>query len=309
MPILFFRISKLPLIVDCIKNAAAIGLNVVYPISEENEISFDNKSEFKGEFLDEMEIQVSEDNIIWSSSSKIKIKELVGVNTPESSNEIIAGNKNQSYNLYDLLKFPINASTDRIKIYSITGYGQFKKNNLPLNVGDVIYMHQLQNIVAMTDNGAGIPVMSLYYYCGNHLGFNESNLYVIEINVASLAEISSLSLSGDNPFLETILIENGLSNKTALVFLETTGDMFSSGPASEITVTFPGGEAVITANGTQNINVLLDNEGKANIEVQHNYSNFGVAATSNIKLTIEDVDGDPLNVAGADNYTSTKIYS
>lgn len=309
MAITTFRISKLPSRVDCLKNAVAATLNTSYPLAEENQISFDNQSGFKGEFLDEMEIEVSEDGILWSPSAIVKIKELVGVNTPESVNETVTGAKNTDYALYGLSKFPINNSTDRIKIASILGYGTFKRNGIPLTVGTVVYMHELPDILGSTDNGAGLPHMSLLYYCGNHLGFNTATTYKIEINVASLAEIATVSVNGTNPVTEDVLISKGLSGKSALVSVNVTGTMFANGAGSEVILFYSGLTLVITANGTQNISVLLDNEGKSNIGVQHNYTNLGTPSTSNVQLTIQDVDGNAGNVSGTNSYTSTINYT
>lgn len=306
MAITHFRISKLPSIVNVLKNAAPVVVNTSYLLIEENQISFSNTSGFKGEFLDEMEMQVSEDNVVWTSPEIIKIKELVLTKTPGSANENLDATKNTSYSIYSLLKIPINTSTDRIMVQSIVG--NFTLNGIPLSIGTVVYMHQLPNIMANVDNGSGTPYMSLEYYCGNHLGFNFTTSYLFQVNVISLAEIASINQSGVNPLFETLNITNGLSNKTATVEIITSGNMFSSGPGSEVVVSIPGSNINITANGTQIINFPLDNEGVANIEVQHNYTNFGVPATSNVQLTILAIDGNGANVSVNDNYTSTANY-
>jgi len=305
MAITLFRISELPNLVDLLKDGSPAAANTNYPLAEEDELTIDNQSGFKGEFLDSFKIEVSEDGVLWSSETTWPIKELVGVNTPAATDESIAGAKNTSYVPYDLSKIVINASTDRIRITNIEGYGNFTNNGLPLNIGDVVYMHNLPNILAETNNGAGLEYMKLSYYCGNHLGYDETTTYTLVVNVASLAEISSLGASGTNPVIDSLLISNGFTNGVALVSVEATGDLFTEGPASEVTVSFGGTDLVITANGTQNISVPLDNEGNASIEVQHNYSNPGTAATSNVELTILDIDGDPANVSGTDSYTST----
>jgi hypothetical protein len=208
MAITHFRISKLPNIVNVLKNAAPVVVNASYPLLEENQISFNNTSGLKGEFLDQMEIQVSEDNLVWTNPEIINIKELVLTETPGSANESLDALKNTSYPIYSLLKIPINTSTDRIRIQSIVG--NFTLNGVLLSINSIDYMHQLPNIMANVDNGSGSPYMSLEYYCGNHIGFNFTTSYLLEINVISLAEITSINQSGVNPLFETLKITNGL---------------------------------------------------------------------------------------------------
>lgn len=310
MAIQFFRISELPKIVDCLKGVAPAVLNLAYPLAEENTVSFDNQSGYKGEFLDSFKIQVSEDGTIWSNPVICPIKELVGVNTPESVNgNIPDAERNGTNDLYALGKIPINNSTDRIQIVSISGYGEFLKGTMPLNINDVVYMHELEQLKAVTDNGAGIPHMSLVYRCGNHIGYNTSETFLITVDVPSFAKIGFVSRNGVDPIYENLLIDEGFSDKQVLINVTVTGNMFTQSPGSTIRIIYSGQVLSFNANGNQDITALLDNEGKSNIEIEHNYLNFGTAATSNVQVTVLEVDGNAANVSTTDSYTTTVNYS
>tara|TARA_A100000172_G_C3044260_1_gene111863 strand:- start:49459 stop:50376 length:918 start_codon:yes stop_codon:yes gene_type:complete len=302
MAITHFRISKLPERVTCLKNGVAITLNQSYPLAEQNEITYDNQTGFKNEFLDSMQIEVSENESQWSNPSTVAIKELVGINTPESAELIVTASKNANY---DFSGIAINNSTDRIRIEAIEGYGTLTLNGDPVFVGDIIYNYQLSLLVFATDNGAGLPYGTISYHCGNHIGFNEATVYQTIFNISSLAEISSSGVDGDNPVYDNVLIENGLSGKTALITVNVSGNMFANGATSEIRITYGTFETIISANGSQQINVPLDIFGTSDIEIEHNYSNFGTSATSTVQLTIDEVDGEASNVSVTNTYTST----
>lgn len=309
MAIAYFRVSRLPSRVSVENNAVPVVQGTSIPIAQEVDIDIVNPTAFKGEFLDNMEIQVSQDDIKWSSPVTIPIKELVGVNTPESidAGDTVVGET--QYVPYDLALFPINASVDRIRITAISGLGNWTFDGQPLEVGTEVFMHELPLIGANTLKGAGIPYMSMSYRCGNHIGYNELTDYLIELNLPSLAEIAGGDVFGSNPITEVVNLTKALSNKIAKVDISITGDMFTQGPASEVTINYNGTSQTYLANGTDSINVLLDPYGEAVIEVVHNYSNFGVAATSNVALTVSEVDANPANVSLINSYTSTAVYS
>lgn len=309
MAIAFFRISKLPIRVGMEIDSSVAVLNESHAIALENTVEFDNQSGFKGEFLDDFEIQVSEDGVKWSAPAIIPIKDLVLVNTPESADAIITAAINNSYVPYPA-NLAINNSTDRILITAINGLGQWQLNGQSISVGQYIQMHDLPNLRFVSSTGAGLPYSTLSYQCANHVGLNDATTYTITINIASLAQIAlgSQSINNGN-VLQITSITDGLSNTIAQVEIVTTGTMFANGPASTVTINYNSESLEISANETNVIDVRLDGNGNANIDIEHNYSNFGTPAVSNVQLTVQEVDGNSANVSGTDEITSTVNYT
>src|SRR5690606_10506875 len=116
------------------------------------------------------------------------------------------------------------------------GLGSWTFDGNPLEVGMEVFMHEFPLLKATTSLGAGLPYMSMSYECGNHLGYNDASQYTLEVDVPSLAEIAAGDTYGDTVITETVVISKGLSNKIAKVSIDISGDMFSTGPSSEVVV-------------------------------------------------------------------------
>lgn len=208
MAITVFRISTLPIRVDLLKNAAPVVLNQSYPIAEQNELAHDNVSGFKGEFIDSFGYQVSEDGIKWSGKGIVALQDLVGTNLQESLDTVLSAAEQTSYNLYNENLFPINNSTDRIRIIGISGNGILKNGTFVVPVNAEILWHQLPFLNFETQQGGGLPYMTISYQCGNHTGYNTAITYTITINVATLARIDFISRSTINDTIDIGTIEN-----------------------------------------------------------------------------------------------------
>lgn len=322
MAIAFFRIPQLPTRVDLLKNAAPLVVNQSYPIAEENQVSFDNQSGYKGEFLDQFTWQVSEDGAVWSNEAVISIRELVNENTPESANDVLAAAENTTYNIETETLLPINTSVDRIKITGITGFGTPKYNGNPLVIGQEIYWHNFSLFTFETKDGGASPYATISYQCGNHIGYNEATTYVITINVATLARIDFISNNVINDTVDIGTVENritsidlsrisqGLIGTQATVNVVINSPMFADSIHNSVILRYNNQVETKTANETFDIFVDIGNDGKADLQIEHVFVDVnGTTTSSQVTAVITAVDGSAANVSATDTYISSANFN
>lgn len=324
MAIVYLRISKTTKRVDHLKNGSPIVALQQYLIAEENEITLDNQSGYKGEFLDSFEYQVSEDGTLWSNPAKVNIKDLVGENTPAftTTNDFVAI-ENNSYNVASEDMLDINSSTDRLRIVSIEGPAKIQNNGNAVNVNSEFYWHEFEVLDIITENGGGDPYTRIGFYCGNHLGYNENTVFYININIASLAEIAQLSENSSSDtveissvtynryyYNELIQITKAFVNKPATVEVVLNSPMFALSSNNSVIFRYNGQELVKNANETFNIEVLANAQGVVTIEVEHIYVNSTSAnSSSSATFTITEIDGNASNISVNDSYNSTNSFN
>ena len=319
MAVLFVRISTMPILVNLLKGGVAAVLNTQYNIAEENTFSIANASGFKGEFLDEIGYQVSEDGAVWSNEAFISVKEFVETNTSQSSNQIFAANENTTYNLQTQALFPVNNSTDRIKIKSITGNGIPKFNGNPLTINQEIYLHQFSLITFETKDGGALPYATIVYNCGNHLSYNTGTDYSVTINVSTLGEITFVT---NTIFNDTVVISavtydrvtdidlyeitRGIINTQAKVNVVINSPMFSDSANNSIIIKHGNVDIVKVANENFDIFVNIGSNGKANIEIQHIFVDvLGTTTSSVVTLTVLEINASNTFVSGTNTVIST----
>ena len=321
MAITYFRISTLPALVVLNKNAVPVTLNQSYLIAEENELTLDNGSGYKGEFLDSFGFQVSEDDAIWSNEGIYRIKELVNTNTQESANDVLAASENSNYNIETEALLPINTSTDRIKITNITGYGTPKYNGSALNIGDEIFWHNFGLLTFDTMDGGGLPYAVISYQCGNHLGYNTGTTYTITINVSSLGEISFVSGYVTNDVdpsfptynrvtnVDSYEITKGFIGKQAKINVTIASPMFSDSANNKVLIKYNGITVTKTANETFDVFATIDNNGKVDVNIEHLFIDVKGSTTSSVvTMVVTEIDGSPSNVSGTDTVVSTANF-
>jgi len=316
MAITHIRISTLPLLVDCKKNDVAVVLNASHLIVGEDEFSIDNNSGYKGENLDKIGYQVSEDEINWSNEAFVSVNYYVNTNTPESVNDILAAAENTNYNLETESLLGINASTDRIKITGISGFGLPTYNGQPLAVGMEIFWKDFSLLEFDTNDGGLSPYAIIYYQAGNHLGYNEATIYTVTINVATLAEIAFISrnlisYAPQHNYIDDYEISKGIINVQAKVNIDIAGDLFTDSPTSKVYIKYDNTVLTKTANENFDIFVDIGTNGKANIVVEHEIIDVTGAGstTSTVTLVLEEVDGQTSNVSGTDTVISTVNFN
>lgn len=322
MAITYVRISTLPSLVSILKSAVPVVLNQSYLIAEENQFSISNASGYKGEFLDQIGYQVSEDDIEWSNEGFIQVKELVATNTPESVNDVLAATENTSYDLEAQALIPINGSTDRIKITNISGNGIPLYNGSPLSVNDVIYWHNFGLLGFDTKDGGGLPYAVISYQCGNHLGYNTVTTYTITINVASLGEIAFVSNQVINDTVDVGTVENritdidlyriskGLIGTQAKVNVDINSPMFGDSVHNSVVIRYGSSVLTKTVNEIFDIFVDIGSDGKADIQVEHVFVNVnGTITSSTVTLVVTEIDGLPANVSATDTVISTANFN
>lgn len=323
MAIAFFRISRSAKRTEVIKDAAPILFNTSYPIAEESGVTIQNNTGFIGEFLDSFGYQVSEDGVEWSATGNVTINEFAAENTPQSTNAIYFSVEDIETIFWNEGLFPINASTDRIKIIGIDGYGAFTFRADPIAVGSEKFMHELPFIYFLTKFGGGIPYFTLTYICGNHLGYNEVDEYTVTINVTTLATIGFVSSASQNqnidhgdPFThpyrrksEIIEISEGFVGGEALITVETDSTFFDLTTESRVAIKIGPTWYYKYAAEIFQFTVPLDDQGKAIVEAEHFYlDRDGATATSSVRILIENINGNPANVAIANEYISLVSY-
>lgn len=307
MAIAYFRISQLPTRVTLNKTGGLV-LNQSYPIAEQNQLSIANASGFKGEFLDFFKYQLSEDNITWSNAAIAYVRELVLENTPASANDTIAAAESSNYNLAS--NIPINTSTDRIIISSLSGYGTLSLNGSVVTVGRIIYSHELPNLEFDTGLGGGAPYAVIGYKCGNHLGFDAAE-YTVTINVAILGQIAlyssntavgSIDLPPVTPVLsqtDVAEISKGYNGGTATVNVVINSPDLS-GPNTDnnyVEIRYGATATKYFDNATFNITVPIGDNGKGYVEVIHvDVDETGSPTSSVVTLTLTEINGDSAKV-------------
>lgn len=308
MAIQFFRISRNAVRVDVLKDSVAIVVDESHPIAEESEISIDNNSGFKGEFLDSIGYQVSEDGITWSNEGNIDIKELVLENTPQSSNQVQAAAVESDYVMDVLL--PVNTSTDRIKITNIEGYGLLTNNNNQVFIGNEFFLHLFSLLSFETKKGGGIPYATISYICGNHVGYNTNDTYTVIFNVATLGEINFVNsdsvtgtvviggpVYGYTSVTEEVIIENAFVNKQVKINVIIDSDMLDENANSFIKITYDNVVIQKFADETFDIETNAGSKGTLTLFIEHYHiDESATPVDSNVTLEITEVDEDLANV-------------
>lgn len=322
MAITAFKISTLPKLVELQKNAVIIALDASHPIAEQSDLDIVNNSGFKGENLDVIGYKVSEDGITWSNEAFITIKELVNENTPESANATIAASENTVYDLEDETSFPINTSVDRLKIINITGNGIAWNGDNLLEIGNVIFWKDFQNLEFETKKGAALPYATISYQVGNHLGYNTATTYVITINLSLLGEIeftssSSIEDTVDLPpvtqrfsKIDNYKVIKGLIGTQAKINVDINSPMFTDSANNSVILNYPGSEITKSANENFDIIADIDDNGEVAISVEHSFVDVNDTTTSSVvTFVLTEIDGAAANVSATDTVISTANFN
>jgi len=321
MAITLFRISQLPTRLGIELNDIPVVLNQAYLKTLESNLKIINPTGFKAANIDQIKYQVSENGTLWSNEATININDFALTNTPQSSNQNLNLSAiNQSSSVVSPLNLiPINSSCDRIRIINYTTInGLLKKNGNIVNISDVIYNYELTDLLFETALGGGSPYQVILYQCGNHLGFNNTT-FQLSINVVLLAELEFLNQTINNytvtisnvtsPVIETtdvIRIKLGDIEKNANLTVIINSPMFANSALNEVRI---NGQQKL-ANETFNISQVLDINGEALISITHIFTNLNNATTSSqVQLTLNNIDNDANKVSASNSYTSTINYN
>jgi hypothetical protein len=143
MAITKFKITRLPIRADLKVLAAFVPLNQEYHISQQSDMTIDVSD--RGVPYDSFGYKLGNDNGDWSPEYNVTVNALTDSGTPSltpySTTIPTAGSLDITANIVT------NDDTDRFTVISITGNGYLILNDSIVDIGDVIFLYQLIELI------------------------------------------------------------------------------------------------------------------------------------------------------------------
>jgi len=298
--------------VDSLINAVPIVVDTLYPIADQNLLTFERTAQFDNLSLKAPFLYKVVDNVNNFESNEALIRlgwKGVSAN-PASSNIVKVINNLDIVNLLDEL--PLNDVTEWIDIESMTGVPGLLINGKKVFIGQRVAILDLYyaDFTALTEGG-GNPYFQLGYKVGEE-DTAEPTVYTLDLDIVSLAEISigtPASVSSYNDDFDTggglfveyavkeetiiIKVDKGYVYGTAAIQIAISSAFLALTQWNKVVVSYDGNETEYFANETINIVLELDSLGIGEIQIV-NYIVYEnpVPALGQITLTLNDINGD-----------------
>jgi len=302
-----------PNAVDSLINAVPIVVDTLYPIADQNLVSFERKSDFDNLSLFAPLTYKVRDNVnnFESNSALINLKwKGVAVN-PASSNVLQVINNLDVINMLSML--PLNDVTEWIEIQSMTGLQGLISRSKKTFIGQRLTILDLYytDFTALAEGG-GDPYFQLGYKVGE-ANTAQATVYTLDLDIVSLAILQQIPVStetfleefdpGGGPLVtytvkeQTIDIEVSLGYVfgNAAINVSMACPFFLLNPWNSVTVSYESNDDIEYFVDTPlNITLNLDKEGKAKITIINKAVKVTPdPATGIITFTLNNINGNP----------------
>lgn len=303
----FFIIKELP---SDRSNILFDGFPVVlgqkYPMEDEDKITIENATAFKGIPFDSFKFQIETDGILSQNIATCTINFNTSDAIPDAIDLI------EDIIMTDIVVFsdivPQNEGFDRILFSSILGKGSWELESSQLQEDNVIFYYELFEKLKFypSDLGAEDNYAELKFYFQDNNG-NIGPENSIKINTSSLAELSSgmeILSSGNNPeYVKefSFSIEKQIVGKDFEIEFETEISSLEADPLNKVTIEADGFLEEVDTNDVFLFPGNNPNEnGIITFTVRtHLQSNF--VSGDFIKIKLLSIDSNPLLVNTAKN--------
>lgn len=335
MPITHFKILEIPdpNIVITEKQGGVLLLDTLYPVSEQNEISFRRTDSFKELYVNARIKYIMYDsindfygnpsfgNIIWKNDNSNPGSENIGItilNTDRPS-------------LIDILQF--TSGVEFVIFTEIEKARIYYHGTNPIVLGQKYMVSSLSNIIIKPyDTGGGTPYSRLRYQTGKYgippnIDIINPQVYDLITTIVSSASLIEGPSSGLSEYLETfdvggtdieynvkeqvfdVQIHDGTFQGTAKLNIIVNSPFLSLNQWNN--VSFTSGDNVVTMsdNGTFEMDVETDNLGRASILVRNEIiEDTSAAKIGEIQMELISIDGDPNKVSSTKTLTLNTNY-
>ncbi len=313
-----FKTLPDPNAVDSKINAVTLVVDTLYPIADENLLTFERTSRFDDLSLETPFLYKVVDNVNNLESNEALIRlgwKGVSAN-PASSNVSQVINNLDVINLLDTL--PLNDVTEWIEIIFLIGIPGLLINGIKAQVGRRLTILDLyySDFTALAEGG-GDPYFQLGYKVGED-NTAEITIYTLDLDIVSLAIIGILTPASLVTFIESfdtgggLFVDYTVKEETTIVEV-SKGHVFGIANITiailspflalnqwnSVTIDYNGIQTEYFANTTVIIAVKLDKLGKGEIEILNTIV-FETAdpAVGEITITVDDINGDSALVDG-----------
>ena len=307
-----FEITELPdpLVIEALINAIPIVAGTLYPIADQNLLSWERTSTYQDtplttafkykvhDNVNNFESNEALGKLIWTGSDP----------NPLSSNLVQVINNLDVKNL--LIELPINNAVDFIKITGMIGVFNLKLNSNPVFINQILTTIDLANAIFTAESeGGGDPYFELTYQVGQGVVLDPA-IYTYTLDIVSAAEISSQAPIVDartedfdvggiiTPYTvkeESIIVDVDLGSAygTAEITVQIESPFLILNSWNSVAVIADNINEEYFSDTTINTVLELDKFGKGTIQI----NNFIVYDTVNPKIgkvtiTLNSINGD-----------------
>jgi len=323
MAITHFKITGYlyPISVNGFYDGAPIVLNQLYPIADQNLLSFERAIVFSDySIINYFEWQLIDSvNNVESNVSKGVLQFLKRVNafdeTPTGGNDNTVLLNNETFNLIDTTA--IDDNVEFIEIDTIVGINNWKLNGNIIYPGTRIPTAVLNQVFfEPNETGGGRPYSSLNFNVGNKTEISNSK-YSHQILVDTLAEIFNINESEIqytdsygavpdtyNTIQQSFIIEiqNAYANAEVEIEVNINSPFLNLNTYNKVLIQGSFGTLEKFANETFNITTVTDSKGKAQFDLINLIVEDAVELkTGGVTLTVLNVNGNTNLVALTNN--------
>jgi hypothetical protein len=295
-----FKILKLPKYHLLEINSISAIENLYYDISDYDNMKLISNG-VKGISIDQVDVCFIYET---EKSERKEIKKTIFINNKVEEDICTSVDNQVDVNagdfvfLSDLIAL-FNNSVDRIKIIS-------KSNNLNLMDldGNSFYKDELNYLDLLNSKIKSLSFgdeIWFTYIVGNHIGYNESNIYTFSISTGSLAKIEIIKeelLVGEK-LSYLLLISNGNSNKVCNFEFTLSGTLLNTND-NYVSID----NELFNQNDSGNRNVTLDDNGSFYLNIEIGNVEQIQVESIDISITLVSIDSDT-NIVDQDNKTIT----
>lgn len=328
MAVTHFKITQLPytLAINSLFDGQPLIENQLYPISDENLVSFNRTGSFLPLSLNVPFFWKAVDNVnnVESPETESILKfwdRDLETEDPTGSDETIIIFNDEEFNLLDLSDF--NDTFTFIEINSVNGIDMWLYKNQPLYKGLQIPTHEFDQLKFKALSSGGNAIYSqLQYFVGNDKLLDKTkplNITVQLDTLGALNEISNTTENVDNSsetpivndeIFQNYLFEiiNGYVNSHAKIRFTYTCPFFNESVNNESIIRIGQHEQTITSDGVYEFDVNVNNLGKIKGSID-NYieENNANPKTGTIEIELLEINNDVNLVDNLNNLLTLNI--
>jgi hypothetical protein len=322
LAITHFKFTELPdpNAIDSLINAVPIVVDTLYPIANQNLVTFERNVVFDNKALQTFaKYKVHDSTEVLDSNEALVGLLWTGIAAnPASANYTAFIINSATVNLLNVL--PLNDVTEFIEITGMVGVPNLKLNGVTTYIGQQLtLLDLLYSVFTANSQGGGDPYFQLSYKVGRGVTL-EATVYTMDLDIVSLAIITLDMGPYLNNYLDTfdvppptdynvteefsgILVSLGYAYATANVTIIINSAFLGMNAWNSVTIEVNGVETEYFGNTTFSQAVVLDQYGLGLINV-NNYvvKDTGGPWAGDITLTLDDIDGNPALVNGVQTY-------